>query len=283
MVGTSLKAPVKRRTVAFVSDRTGLTAETFGRSLLSQFPRAQLERKTFSFVENVDRAREVAETIEQIYQDSGMQPVVFCTLVDDESQDIIKSSSACVIDLFNTFIGPLEATLGVESEHTLGLSQEAYGKKSYHRRLDAIDFSLAHDDGVRPDQLDEADLILVGVSRSGKTPTSLYMAMNFSLKVANYPLTDHELKSDRLPEVLEPWRSKLAALTINARSLSSIRQQRRPGSPYASMSVCQQELKAALTIFKNAHLPVFDTTDISIEEIAGSIVRKLGLLSKARS
>lgn len=283
MVGKTLKTPDKKRVVAFVSDRTGLTAETFGRSLLSQFPQAQLERKTFSFVDSPEKAREVAERIDVLFQASGIQPIVFSTLVEDESREIIKTTNACVFDLFNSFIEPLEATLGVESDHTLGLSQKAYGEKSYLRRLDAIDFSLTHDDGVRPDQLGEADLILVGVSRSGKTPTSLYMAMNFSLKVANYPLTDHELESDQLPDVLRPWADKIAALTINARTLNSIRQQRRPGSPYASLPACQKELKAAAIIFKNAQLPVFDSTDISIEEIAGSIVKKLGLLSKTRT
>lgn len=283
MVATSLKTPKRRRVVAFVSDRTGLTAEAFGRSLLSQFPQAQLERKTFSFVDTPDKAREVADQIDVLFHETGQQPVVFSTLVEDEAREIIKSSQAFAIDLFNTFIEPLEATLGVVSEHTLGLSQQAYGKKSYHKRLDAIDFSLTHDDGVRPDQLGEADLILIGVSRSGKTPTSLYMAMNFSLKVANYPLTDHELETDQLPDVLQPWAGKIAALTINARTLNSIRQQRRPGSPYASLPACQKELKAASTIYKNAELPVFDSTDISIEEIAGSIVKKLGLLSKTRT
>lgn len=280
LVGMSLKRPVKRRMVVFVSDRTGLTAEIFGRSLLSQFPNSQFDQKTFSFIDDVKKAQEVAHLIEGWSEERGLDTIIFSTVVDDEVRELIRQADACFIDLFNTFIDPLEATLGVESEHIMGLSQKAYGEKSYHKRLDAIDFSLSHDDGVRPDQLDEAELILVGVSRSGKTPTSLYMAMNFSLKVANYPLTDSELETDRLPDVLEPWRDKIAALTINARTLSSIRQQRRPGSPYASLSVCQNELKAAMTIFKNSRLPVFDSTDISIEEIAGSIVKKLGLLSK---
>lgn len=272
--------PVKRRVVIFVSDRTGLTAEIFGRSLLSQFPDSQFDQQRYSFVDTPEKAHEVAHIIDTCRQERGVEPIVFSTVVDDEAREIIRKSQACFIDLFNTFIEPLESALQVESSHTMGLSQQSYGEKSYHKRLDAIDFSLSHDDGVRPDQLDEAELILVGVSRSGKTPTSLYMAMNFSLKVANYPLTDSELETDRLPEVLEPWRDKIAALTINARTLSSIRQQRRPGSPYASLSVCQNELKAAMTIFKNSRLPVFDTTDISIEEIAGSIVKKLGLLSR---
>ncbi|CAG0906749.1 unnamed protein product [Cyprideis torosa] len=283
MLGKTLKVAAKRRMVAFVSDRTGLTAEIFGRSLLSQFPNSQLKQKTFAFVDTEEKALSVAQELDEYYGEYGLKPIVFSTVVEEESREAIKSSKACFIDLFNTFIEPLEETLGIESEHTLGLSQKAFGEKSYHKRLDAIDFSLSHDDGVRPDQLGEAELILIGVSRSGKTPTSLYMAMNFSLKVANYPLTDAELESDRLPAVLEPWKEKIAALTINGRTLSTIRQQRRPGSPYASLSVCQKELKAAMTIFQNSQLPVFDSTDISIEEIAGSIVKTLGLLSKSRA
>ena len=267
------------RTVCFVSDRTGLTAETYGRSLLSQFPGVQFDSQRFSFVDSEAKAHGVAERIRDLARKDANQTIVFSTLVEPRLQTIIAASSACVIDLFSTFIEPLEAGLGMPSAHTQGLSHSEFGKQSYQDRLNAIDYALNHDDGVRPDQYAGADIILVGVSRCGKTPTSLYLAMNFFLKAANYPLTGRELDRETLPPALQAVRDKLVALTIDPRVLSNIRQQRRPDSAYASVEVCQREVRSADLIFRQAGLPVFETTATSIEEIAGWIVREKGLLN----
>ena len=207
----------------FVSDGTGLTASSYGKSLLAQFGDSRFVTKTFPFVDSAERGHQVAASIQLAQDRKGVRAIVFCTLVDEEVQECIEASGAFVIDLFNlfnAFIGPLEQELGRASAHTLGQSYHVFGDQRYQKRIDAIEFSLAHDDGVRPDQYEEADVILCGVSRCGKTPTSLYLAMNFSLKACNYPLTDEELETDVLPNSLVQWKSRLVGLTITPRGLA---------------------------------------------------------------
>ena len=198
-----------RRTVFFVSDRTGLTAETYGKSLLAQFPAFDFDTVTLAFVDNEIKAQSALEQINRVARNTGVRPIVFSSLIDEAEQHVINHCDALIIDLVNKFLGPLEDELGLQSAHTQGISKTIHGQGTYLARLDAIDYSLLHDDGVRPDQYDDADLILVGVSRCGKTPTSLYLAMNFSLKVSNYPLTEEDLSSSDLPDLLKPYQDKL--------------------------------------------------------------------------
>ena len=265
------------RTVFFVSDGTGLTAESYGMSLLAQFPDLEFSTFTLAFVDTQEKAIQAGRQIDAARLRTGFQPVVFSTLVDDAEQDIVEGSDACVINLFHTYLGPLEKCFDMESAHTQGMARSILGKNSYQLRLDAIDYSLSHDDGIRPDQYDEADVILVGVSRCGKTPTSLYLAMNFSLKACNYPLIVEDLERDVLPEHLLKYTHKMVGLTIKPVPLSRIRRKRRPHSEYASLSVCQRELRVAEKMFDKAGLSVFDTTETSIEEIASHVVRALGI------
>lgn len=265
------------RTVFFVSDGTGLTAESYGMSLLAQFPDLEFSTFTLAFVDTQEKAIQAGRQIDAAHLRTGFQPVVFSTLVDDAEQDIIEDCDACVINLFHTYLGPLEKCFDMESAHTQGMARSILGKNSYQLRLDAIDYSLSHDDGIRPDQYDEADVILVGVSRCGKTPTSLYLAMNFSLKACNYPLIVEDLERDVLPEHLLKYTHKMVGLTIKPVPLSRIRRKRRPHSEYASLSVCQRELRVAEKMFDKAGLSVFDTTETSIEEIASHVVRALGI------
>ena len=270
------------RTVFFVSDRTGLSAAHYGKTLLAQFPKQRYRVLTLPFVDTREKATVASNKIKTAYRTSGKQPIVFSTLVDENGQRILKSTDACIINLFNAFLEPLEQTFGEASSHVPGKFQGdsgIAGNISYQKRLDAIDYSLAHDDGVRYDQYDEADLILVGVSRCGKTPTSLYLAMNFSLKVGNYPLTEEDLDKNTLPDFLLKHKHKLVALTIKVVPLSKIRKARRPNSDYSSLKVCEQEVRVSEAMFEHANIPVFDTTDTSIEEIATNVVQtmKFGL------
>ncbi len=270
--------PDQIRKVFFVSDRTGLTAESYGKCLLAQFPNLEFETVTLAFVDTTEKALHAREQINQASLETNLKPVVFSTLVHDDEQYIIESANACVISLFHSFIGSLENFFGVESSHKQGISRISFSDTTYQRRLDAIDFSLVHDDGVRIDHYDQADVILAGVSRCGKTPTSLYLAMNFSLKVANYPLTPEDMESDELPKCLQENVHKLVGLTIKPVPLSRIRRQRRPDSDYSSLEICQAELKQAQSMFDKAAIPVFETTDTSIEEISSRVVRALGLV-----
>lgn len=264
-------------TVFFVSDGTGLTAETNGRSLLAQFPDIEFETVTLAFVDNKQKAEIARDHINAEFDRTGVQPVVFSTLAQTAEHDIIQQSNAVTLDLFNTFLGPLEKCFGSYSAHSQGISKTIHGKTDYTKRLDAIDYSLSHDDGVRPDQYDDADVILVGVSRCGKTPTCIYLAMNFSLKASNYPLTADDMQRDELPEFLQKHKHKLVGLTIKPVPLSRIRLKRRPDSEYASLQNCQKEVKTAETMFNQLGIPVFDTTETSIEEIASHVVKAQGI------
>ena len=203
--------------------------------MLAQFPGLKFAISEFTFIDTAAKAQQVALAIASARHGDAL-PLVFTTLVEPQLQTIIAASDACVVDLFSTFIAPLEDCLGRESAHKQGLPDSLFGGRAYQQRLNAIDYALAHDDGVRPDQFPEADVILVGVSRCGKTPTSLYLAMNFYIKAANYPLLDVELEKDELPQVLQPLRDRLVALTIQPQQLSNIREQRRPGSDYAALA-----------------------------------------------
>jgi hypothetical protein len=265
------------RNVFFVSDRTGLTAESYGKCLLAQFPDLEFVTTTLAFVDTIEKAERARDQINLACEASNENPIVFSTLVSDAEQEIVLRSKATVISLFHSFIGSLENEFGLEASHRQGASRISYNDRTYQRRLDAIDFSLVHDDGVRPDQYEQADVILAGVSRCGKTPTSLYLAMNFSLKVANYPLTPEDMKRDVLPDCLASNVDKLVGLTIKPVPLSRIRRQRRPDSDYSSLEICQQELETAKLMFAKAGVPMFDTTDTSIEEISSRVVRALGL------
>ncbi|WP_430009259.1 pyruvate, water dikinase regulatory protein [Methylophaga lonarensis] len=264
------------RNVFFVSDETGLTAESYGKCLLAQFPNIEFETVTLSFIDTPEKVEDARDQINAVSAKSKYQPLIFSTLVQDESQYILESCDGYVISLFHGFIGAMENFFGMESSRK-GVSRITISDTTYQRRLDAIDYSLTHDDGVRPDQYEEADVILAGVSRCGKTPTSLYLAMNFSLKVANYPLTPEDFEAEQLPEYLRIHQHKLAGLTIKPVPLSRIRRQRRPDSDYSSLEICQAELSKAMAMFEKVNIPVFDTTNTSIEEISSRVVRSLGL------
>jgi regulator of PEP synthase PpsR (kinase-PPPase family) len=267
--------------VFFVSDRTGKTSELIAQSLLTQFDGIEFEYKTFPFITTQADAKKVATEIEQKKLLIGQKPLVFSTLVDPDLQEIIVATDAFVISLFSEFIEPLEEALQMESSHTIGMPHEEYDAQDYKGRIDAIDFTMKNDDGIKTSQFDKADVILIGVSRSGKTPTCLYLALNFSLKAANYPLTEDDLSHDTIPEFLLPFSEKIIGLTIQADQLSAIRQQRRPKSDYSSLNKCKTEIKLAETMMKKAGVYVVDSTAMSIEEIAVNIVKEKQLLHGA--
>jgi len=265
------------RTVFYISDRTSLTAETYGHSLLGQFPHQSFKYQRLSFIDTEEQAELAAEIINKEGLRTGIEPIVFSTLVEPEIQSVIEKSNALVISLFNTFIEPLESFLGEESAHTLGSQQDIYKSSDYLKRLDAIDYTMNCDDGVHPDLYKEAEVILTGVSRSGKTPVSLFLAMSFAVKVANYPITDQELESEHLPKSLQPHKDRLVGLTIKPRQLSNIRLNRRSSREYASLSVCKREVRNVENILTQARIPFFDSTDTSIEELSGHVMKVLGL------
>jgi regulator of PEP synthase PpsR (kinase-PPPase family) len=267
-----------KQSVFFVSDRTGKTAQSIGLSLLTQFNSIEFEHENYSFVTSCEDAARVAKAIKRVQQASGKPPIVISTIVDKTVEQKIAETDACLISLFDVFIDPLEKVLQVDSSHSAGVPHEEFNDQEYLSRIEAIEYTLRADDGMMLNQLDEADVILVGVSRSAKTPTCLYLAMNFSVKAANYPLTEDDLDKPELPSFLEPHLHKTVGLTINAERLSAIRQQRRPNSEYASIPNCQLQVIKAKKIMERAGISLFDSSSISIEEIAARISKDKNLL-----
>lgn len=265
-----------QRTVFFVSDGTGITAETFGNSILAQFP-AQPRHVRRPFIDTVDKARLVVAEINQAFAIEGKRPIVFATLVNSEVRDALAADdcSGLVMDMFRTFVEPLEAELGVKSNHRVGRFTDVSKSHEYSERIEAINFSLAHDDGQSARNLDIADVILIGVSRSGKTPTSLYLAMQHGVKAANYPLIPEDFERNSLPATLLPHKRKCFGLTIDPVRLAQIRNERRPGSRYAALDNCHQEVQDAEAMMRRAGIPWLSSTHKSIEEIATTILRDI--------
>ena len=265
------------RTVFFVSDSTGITAETLGHTLLTQFDNLEYKQVTLPFVADEEKARQAVERINAAAGRDEHRPIVFSTLTSAEVYETINSSNALVLDLFSVFIHPLEREFNRGSTHARGRSHGLVDRASYEIRIDSVDFALAHDDGASTRHYGDADIILIGVSRSGKTPTCLYLAMQFGICAANYPITEENLDDLKLPEVLEPYRSKLFGLTISTDRLHQIRSERRPNSRYASVAQCRREVTEVETLFRANGIKFFDTSSTSIEEIATRLLQETGL------
>jgi [pyruvate, water dikinase]-phosphate phosphotransferase / [pyruvate, water dikinase] kinase len=266
-----------RTRVYFISDRTGLTVEALGSSLLTQFEDREYVRETIPFVDTVELARATVSHINQTAQEFNRRPIVFSSLVDDEIRDTIAAANALVLDVFERFIVPLELEFGSKSSHAVGRAHGVASTSNYLSRMEAINYTLAHDDGATHRALDEADIILVGVSRSGKTPTSLYLAMQFGIKAANYPLIPEDLGTLKLPPALVPLRSKVWGLSIAPERLSQIRSERRPDSKYAALANCKYEVDAAASLMRQHNIRYIDSTTKSIEEISTHIMHESGL------
>ena len=264
------------RPVFYVSDGTGITAETIGHSLLTQFEGVRFEQHRISFIDSADKAERASKRIREHGSACGARPIVVNSVVDPEINAILAQSGALMLDVFAPFIAPMEAELGVERKPRVGHAHGLVDFEGYEKRIDATNYALTHDDGVDLDYA-EADVILVGVSRSGKTPTCLYLALHYGVRAANYPLTEEDLEGREMPRRLRAHRRKLFALTIAPERLQQVRQARRPGSRYATLEQCKRELQAADALFRQEALPVLSTTNTSIEEIASKILTHLGI------
>ncbi|WP_242107522.1 posphoenolpyruvate synthetase regulatory kinase/phosphorylase PpsR [Luteimonas aquatica] len=264
------------RPVFYVSDGTGITAETIGHSLLTQFTETVFVTDRIPFVDSPERAREVAERIRASGETFSSRPIVVSSCVDPAMTLLIAESGALMLDVFAPFIEPMEKELGQGRQSRVGQAHGIADFEVYHRRINAMNYALTHDDGIAINY-DEADLILVAVSRAGKTPTCVYLALHYGVRAANYPLTEEDLEHDRLPPRLRAHRSKLFGLTIDPTRLQQIRQERRPNSRYAELETCRREVTAAEALFRAERIPVLSTTHTSIEEIASKVLTTLGI------
>lgn len=265
-----------KRQVYFISDGTAITAETLGRSLLTQFEQVEFEFVTLPYINTAEQIATTIELIESSHRDHSTLPIVVVTIVDAGLRQQFKQCNAYMIDIFSTFLAPLEKELNSPSTHTTG-KQRDIDHYQYSDRIDAVHFAINNDDGTITREYSQADIILVGVSRCGKTPTSLYLALQFGIKAANYPLTEEDFGNYQLPNVLRPHKDKLYGLTITPQRLQSIRQIRRANSSYASINQCKREIREAESIFQTERIPYLDTSHASIEEISTRIMRDAGL------
>lgn len=266
-----------KRTVFIISDGTGITAETLGHSLLSQFKDIDFQQIRMPFITSLDLVQDCLDRIAEAHQQDGLRPIVVSTLIDPALAERLRSSDALVLNLFEAFIAPLECELGVKASHAMGQFHGGADSRDYTARIEAVNFTLAHDDGVSNSNLGQADVILVGVSRSGKTPTSLYLALQFGLKSANYPLIPEDFERQRLPEILGQYRHKLFGLSIEPERLARIREERRPGSHYAALDNCRWEVDQAQRLMKREGIRWLDSTTKSIEEISATLMQTIKL------
>jgi len=270
------------RTVFFVSDQTGVTAETMGHSLLTQFGGLAFRQVTLPFISTIDKAEEAVTRINATGVQEGVRPIVFSTLVQESLRDVLKRANALFLDFFDAFLMPLESELQVVSSRTAGKAHGIADLGAYTLRINATNFAMTNDDGSTVQDYEHADVILVGVSRSGKTPTCLYMALQYGIFAANYPLTDEDFERPRLPNRLTQYKHKLFGLTIQPERLQQIRQERRPDSRYASPAQISYELRSAEALFQQFQIPYIDTTETSIEEIASRIIERAQLERRLR-
>ncbi|WP_025770449.1 posphoenolpyruvate synthetase regulatory kinase/phosphorylase PpsR [Thioalkalivibrio sp. HK1] len=267
-----------RRRVFFVSDSTGITAGTLGNALLSQFEHVDFIMVTIPFITDASQAVSAVGRIDAAAKEDAQRPIVFSTLADSKLHEIIARSRALVFDLFRTFIGALEQELHSDPSRAAGRFHTVSNRAYYEGRIGAVEFALAHDDGAGVRSYHEAQIILIGVSRSGKTPTSVYLAMQFGIKAANYPLTEEILSTGAdLPSFLLDHRSRLFGLTIHPERLSGIRTERRPNTIYASFARCRSEVREAQALYERHRIPFLDTSAASVEEIASKAMKCMGL------
>ena len=273
---------MEERTVFFLSDQTGVTAETLGHSLLTQFSSRNFRQMTVPFIDTEDKARAAVRTINAVQESGALKPIVFSTLVQDEYREILKEANGLHLDIFDVFLTPLAAELGEEPSYEPGRAHGMSDIDAYMKRIEATNFALANDDGGISRNYEVADLILIGVSRSGKTPTCLYLALQYGVFAANYPLTDEEFESGKLPEFLVQQKEKLFGLSIAPERLLQIRKERRPMGKYSSSQQIRFEIRETQKIFRRYGIPYVDTTEFSIEEISSRILDSTGVERRVR-
>ncbi|MGY0219278.1 posphoenolpyruvate synthetase regulatory kinase/phosphorylase PpsR [Endozoicomonadaceae bacterium StTr2] len=266
-----------QRRVFFISDGTGITAESFGQSLLAQFDHIEVSHQTLPYIDTPEKALKVVEDLAKAKVD-GHRPLVFSTIINEEVSRIIQSADAKMFDIFQSFMPGVEAEFEQHAIHAVGKKRAIDSDNNrYNKRIEAVHFALDNDDGARTRYYDNADIIIVGVSRSGKTPTCLYMGLQFGIHAANYPITEDDLDMSALPAALKPYKHKLFGLTIDPARLTNIRNERRPNSRYASMRQCSREVSEVEMLYQRERIPFINTTHYSVEEISTRIMVQAGI------
>lgn len=263
-------SPTGKRAVYFVSDHTGVTAEVLGHSLLARFEERDLLTTTRPFVNSVERADELVAELAALPD----QPIVFSTITEQAVRERISAAVTHHLDLFSPFIEPLEEVFGYPAATRIGAAHGIRDLARYQARIDAVEFSLATDDGSNTNRYPQAEAVMIGVSRVGKSPTCLYLAMQYGVRASNYPLADDDFERSTLPQPIAPYGPKLFGLTIQPQRLYELRQRRRPNSEYASMPRCEYEVRRAESLFRQHGVPFVDVTHLSVEELAATLLQR---------
>lgn len=266
-----------KRHVYFISDGTGITTETLGNALLAQFDEVSFTKKTIPYVDSIEKAEKSVKEINKTVRETGKKAIIFDTVINKNIRVVFDQAEAFQIDIFEAFLSPLEQELKTDSSYSVGKSHSSTTSTTYLNRIAAVNFALDNDDGARTRHYDDADVILIGVSRSGKTPTSLYLAMQFGIKAANYPITEEDMHELSIPTFLKKYKKKLFGLTIDPERLATIRSERKANSKYASLKQCYFEVEEVESLYEQQNIPFISTTNKSIEEISTRILETTGL------
>ncbi|GAA1973638.1 pyruvate, water dikinase regulatory protein [Microbacterium pumilum] len=264
------------RAAYFVSDSTGITAETLGSALLANFPGVAFQRHTIPFVDTVEGARNVVKDIERSLQ-NGARPIIFATVKSAEILAELRMSGSVIIDLLGGHLTELEDALGTTASEQLGQYHGVGDIERYFARMRAVEYAIEHDDGQSMRALDIADVIIIAPSRCGKTPTTMYLALQYGLLVANYPLTDDDFPSDGLPKTVARHVEKCFGLTTTPLRLSQVRHERRPSSTYSSLAQCTLELRRAEDLYRRNRVPFLNSSTKSVEEMSAVIMQSMRL------
>jgi len=267
-----------KRKVYFVSDGTGITAESFGKTLTAQFNHVEFDNVTLPYIDTQEKAQYVVDDINKSARIDGVRPLLFSTIVEKSIIKIMSNANAFTIDIFQSFMPSMEDELQQNAMHKVGQKRSiSTDNNQYTQRIDAVHYALDNDDGASVNHYDKADLIIIGVSRCGKTPTCLYMGLQFGIRAANYPLTEDDIDLTKIPTPLRDYKHKLFGLTINSVHLSAIRNERRPKTRYASLNQCRMEVNDVEFMFDKEKIPYINSTNYSVEEISTRIIAQTGI------
>lgn len=265
-----------RRAAYFVSDSTGITAETLGSALLVNFPALRFDHHTIPFIDTEQGARNVVAEIDRA-ADAGLDPVVFTTVKQAHLRDILAASRAVTIDLLAGHLTELEQAFGTDASEQPGQYHGVGDMQKYQARMRAVEYAIEHDDGQSARAIDIADVIIIAPSRCGKTPTTMYLALQYGLLVANYPLTDEDFPTEGLPKMVAPYKQRVFGLTTTPLRLSQVRHERRPNSRYASLEQCTLEIRRAEELYRRTHVPFLNSSTKSVEEMSAVIMQTMKL------
>jgi regulator of PEP synthase PpsR (kinase-PPPase family) len=260
--------------VFFLSDSTGITAETMGNALLIQFPDLRFERRLIPFISTVEEARRVVAILDQAAA-GPVTPLAFSTAAVEEVRQELLSTKCPLIDFFELHMERVESILGAKGIRVAARLHGMGDVKRYNARMAAVEYAIEHDDGQSMRALDKADVILVAPSRCGKTPTTMYLALQHGIFVANYPLVVEDFETAELPRPVRELRDRCFGMTTTPARLSQVRHERRPNSRYASLEQCTYELRQAEAMYRNHRLPVVNSSTKSVEEMSTVILQTL--------